>query len=68
QSRKDRRMGFSDLVDKAKGLISGNKDSVKDGIDQAADVADDKTGGQHSEHIDKGADMAKDQVDNLDGE
>lgn len=61
-------MGFSDLVDKAKGLISGNKDSVKDGIDQAADVADDKTGGQHSEHIDKGADMAKDQVDNLDGE
>lgn len=61
-------MGFGDLLDKVKGLVSGNKDTVKGGIDKAADVADDKTGGQYSEHVDKGADMAKDQVDKLDSE
>ena len=34
------------LLDKAKGLIGKNADKVEDAIDKAADVADDKTGGQ----------------------
>ncbi len=55
------------LLDKAKDLVSGNKDQVKDGIDKAADFADDKTGNQHSDKIDTVADKAKDALDKLDG-
>ncbi len=54
------------LLDKAKDLVSGNKDQVKDGIDKAADLVDDKTGNQHSDKIDTVADKAKDAVDKLD--
>lgn len=43
-------MGF---LDKAKGLVSKNRDKVADGVDKATDVVDDKTGGQHTEHLDK---------------
>ena len=55
------------LLDKAKSLVAGNKDKVKDGIDKAADLADDKTGKKHTEQIDSAADKAKDAVDKLDG-
>ena len=34
-------MGF---LDKAKGMVSGNKGQEKQGIDKAADVVDDKAG------------------------
>ena len=54
------------MLDKAKDLISGNKDQVKDGIDKAADLVDDKTGNQHSDKIDSAAEKAKDAVDKLD--
>ncbi len=65
-------MGFmddaKDMVDKAKDAAAGQADSVKGGIDKAAEVASDKTGGKYDEHIDKGADAAKDYVDGLDDE
>jgi hypothetical protein len=61
-------MGIGDFVEKAKDLVSGNSEKVKDGIDKGADVADDKTGGKYSGQIDQGADAAKDAVDGLDGE
>lgn len=61
-------MGIGDFVEKAKDLVSGNSDKVKDGIDQGADIADDKTGGKYSDQIDQGAEAAKDAVDGLDGE
>lgn len=54
------------LLDKAKDLVSGNKDQVKGGIDKAADLVDDKTGNQHSDKIDTVADKAKDAIDKLD--
>lgn len=54
------------LLDKAKGLLSGNKDKVKGGIDKAADLVDDKTGKQHTDKIGDVADKAKDAVDKLD--
>ena len=57
-------MGF---LDKAKGMVSGNKGQVKQGIDKAADVVDDKAGA-HADKVQQGADMAKDQVDKLDGD
>lgn len=59
-------MGIGDYVNKAKDLLSGNKDKVKEGIDKAADVVDEKTGGEHTEHIDTAAEKGKDIVDDLD--
>ncbi len=54
------------MLDKAKDLISGNKGQVKDGIDKAADLVDDKTGQQHTDKIDTVAEKAKDVVDKID--
>jgi len=55
-------MGF---MDKAKGMVSGNKAQVKKGIDKAADVADDKAG-DHADKVQQGAKVAKDAVDKVD--
>jgi hypothetical protein len=59
-------MGIGDLTDRAKEMASQNKDEVKEGIDKAGDTIDEKTGGKHAEHVDKGQDAAKDHVDKLD--
>ena len=54
------------LLDKIKGMLGGNADKAKDGIDKAADVADDKLGDKvGSDKIDMAADKAKDAVDKL---
>ena len=53
------------ILDKAKGLLSKNSDKAKGGVDKAADVADDKTGGKHTEHIDGAAAKAKDAIDDI---
>ena len=62
-------VGFMDdakgMADKAKDAVAGQKDTVKDGIDKAADVASDKTSGKYDEHIDTGAEKAKDVVEGL---
>lgn len=58
-------MGF---IDKLKNLVGGNTDKAKEGIDQAADVVDEKTGGKHSDKIDEGAETAKDYVDDIDAD
>ncbi|CAN5593825.1 antitoxin [soil metagenome] len=55
------------LFDKAKDLLSDNKEQVKDGIDKVADIADDQTGSKHSDKIDTAGDKAKDAIDKLDG-
>ena len=54
------------LMDSIKSKIGGNKAQVKQGIDKAADAAGDKAG-THADKVQKGADMAKDQVDKLPG-
>ena len=46
------------LFDKAKKLADDNKDKIADGVDKATDVADSKTGGEHTEHLDKVDDAA----------
>jgi hypothetical protein len=62
-------MGFLDKVKnlgrKAEDLVEEHDDKILDGIDKAADFADDKTKGKHSDKIDKGAAKAKDQVRKL---
>lgn len=52
------------MMDKAKGLLGGNKDKVKDGIDKAADAAGNVAGG-HADKVDKAADAAKDAIDKV---
>jgi hypothetical protein len=58
-------MGIGDFVDKAKDLAAENKDAVKEGIDKAGDLVDEKTGGEYSDQIEKGEETAKDFVDGL---
>jgi len=58
-------MGWKDWFGKGRQAVTDNKDSVKDGIDRAGDMIDEKTGGEHAEHVDKGQEMAKDYVDKL---
>jgi hypothetical protein len=41
-----------DFFDQAKKLASEHSDLVDKGLDKAADLAKEKTGGKHDEHID----------------
>ena len=59
---------FDNLKDKATEAVDEHGDKIGEGLDKAADFADDKTGGQYGDKIDQGTDMAKDQLDNLDGQ
>jgi antitoxin protein of toxin-antitoxin system len=54
---------LDDVAGKAKDLAKENEDTVDAAIDSAADLADDKTGGQHTEKIDAAADQAKKVLD-----
>ena len=55
-------MGFTD---KLKGLVGGHKDQAEQGIEKAADVADEKIEGSRSAQIDSAADEGKEGIDNL---
>ena len=60
-------MGFmddaKDMLDKAEDAAAEHKDKIKDGLDKAGDAVKDKIG--HDEHVDKGVDMASEQIDKL---
>ncbi|MFD7155699.1 antitoxin [Kribbella sp. NPDC059898] len=56
------------LKEKAADLIDGHEDQVAQGLDKAGDFVDEKTGGKYGDQIDKGVDVAKDQVNNLNNE
>lgn len=43
-------MGF---FDKIKQMMDKNKSKVAEGVDKATDVIDDKTGGKHTEKLQK---------------
>jgi ABC-type transporter Mla subunit MlaD len=55
-------MDLGDIAGKAKDLISGNPDKVEEGIDKAAELVDDKTGGKFTDQIDGAADKLKDMI------
>lgn len=60
-------MGFlDDALDKAKDMASEHSEQVSAGLDKAADLADEKTGGKYGDQIDGGVDKAKDAL-GLDG-
>jgi hypothetical protein len=52
------------MFDSIKSKLGGNKETVKGGIDKAADVVDDKAG-EHADKVQQGSEMAKDAVDKL---
>ena len=54
---------IDDLKGKAKGLIHGNEQAIKDGINKAGDFVDTKTGGKYAGHVDKIQDGASKLVD-----
>ena len=54
------------LFDKVKKAVSGNKEAVKSGVDKAADVAQSKAPDSIDQHIETGAEKAKDIIDDLD--
>ena len=54
---------IDDLKGKAKGLIHGNEQAIKDGITKAGDFVDTKTGGKYAGHVDKIQDGASKLVD-----
>ena len=54
------------ILYKLKDLVKGKGEQIDSAIDKAADFADDKTGGEHTEKIEQAADKAKDVVDKLD--
>lgn len=64
-------MGFLDKLlgrkDEAADLAAEHGDTAKEGVDKAADTADEKTGGEHTEKIDTAADKAKDTIDDVAG-
>ena len=53
------------LLDKAKDMLKGNTDKVKEGIDKAGDMIDEKTGGKFSEHIETAEEKAGEILDNV---
>lgn len=58
---------FDDLRKKAAKAVDDHGDQIAEGIDKAAELAAKKTKGKHAGQIDKGAAMAKDALDKLDG-
>jgi antitoxin protein of toxin-antitoxin system len=55
------------FMDKAKDVLRDHDDKVDQGIDKAADFADDKTGNKYSDQIDTGADKAREGLDRFTG-
>jgi uncharacterized protein YjbJ (UPF0337 family) len=51
------------LLDKAKSLLSQNKDKANDAVDKGGDFVDDKTGGKYTDKVDTAQDKAKDLID-----
>jgi MT0933-like antitoxin protein len=45
--------GLGDLAGKAEKLAKEHPDQVRQGAEKAGQVADEKTGGQHTDQIDK---------------
>ena len=50
------------FMDKAQDMAEQHDDKVDQGLEKAGDVADEKTGGGHSEQVDRGVDMAQERT------
>lgn len=59
---------FDKAKDAAQKGVEEHGEQVDQGIDQAGDFVNDKTGGKYSDQVDQGGQMAKDQLGNLGGQ
>lgn len=55
------------LLDKIKGLLSGNKKAVTGAVDKVADVIESKTPDSVDAKVEMAADKVKDVIDKVDG-
>ncbi|GLZ29557.1 kanamycin biosynthetic protein [Lentzea sp. NBRC 105346] len=58
-------MGFDELKDKAKDMLGKHGDKADQAVDRAGQIADERTGGKHTEHIDKAEEKAKEGLRNF---
>jgi hypothetical protein len=56
------------LMDKVKSWFGQHADQADAGIEKAGDAVDDKTDGKYAEQVDKGQDVARDQLGKLSDE
>lgn len=54
------------LLDTIKGLVKGNKKTIIEGVDKAADLIQTKTSDDVDAQVEKGASVVKDLVEKLD--
>ncbi len=50
------------MFDQAKDALGGHEEQVDQAVERGGDLVDEKTGGQHAEHVDKGQDFVRDQL------
>jgi hypothetical protein len=53
------------IFDRAKDALSGHSEQVAAAVDKAGDFVDEKTQGKYAEQVDKGQDMAKDKLTDM---
>lgn len=58
-------MKLDDLKNKAQQAAAQHADKIKDGLEKAGRMADQKTGGKHSSKINQGLAKAKGAIDKL---
>jgi len=63
-----RRLASKKNIDKAKGLVAKNADKISGTVDKAATTIDQKTGGKHSEKLDKVTKAVDDNLEKLKGD
>ena len=54
------------LLDKVKGLLGANADKVKEGVEKAGDMVDEKTDGKYADKVDMAQEKIEDVLDDLD--
>lgn len=50
------------LLDRLKNMVGGHEDKARQGIDKAGDMIDKKTGGKHSDKVDRVQDALRDKL------
>jgi len=58
---------LDDAKDKLSKVVDDHGDTIAAGIDKAAAVVNDRTGGKHADKIDMATGKARDALDSLDG-
>lgn len=53
---------FGGIAEKARKAVADNADKIGTGLDKAAKVADQRTGGKHSDKIERGVRVAKERL------